>query len=94
MATISPIDMQDLCRICGERLDESNKSVDIFESGPTDGVTYAKLIGSTQSHDEPNEGDGLPRRIGIECANFLVRLTSNQTAVNEMGTKLPSIQIS
>ncbi|CAB3367609.1 Hypothetical predicted protein [Cloeon dipterum] len=87
MATHNPVDIEDVCRICEERFDERHESVDIFESGPADGFTYAKVIGMTQLYGEPNEGDGLPRRIGIECARYLEKWLSFKTAVSELETK-------
>ncbi|CAB3382829.1 Hypothetical predicted protein [Cloeon dipterum] len=72
MATLTPVDMNDKCRICGKRFNESSKSVDIFKSGPAgSNISYAQLMMMIQLNSRITKRDRKSRRIGITCAKEL-----------------------
>ncbi|XP_065350217.1 uncharacterized protein LOC135946096 [Cloeon dipterum] len=84
----SLIDLTGMCRMCGERLDEDCKAVDIFETGPENSnLTYATLL-KDHLNLQPTEDDRKPRIIGERCALILVEWTAFKKKILETNKHL------
>ncbi|CAB3374654.1 Hypothetical predicted protein [Cloeon dipterum] len=74
--------------MCGERLDEDCKTLDIFKTGPKNSnLTYATLL-RDHLNLQPAEDDRKPRIIGEKCAIILVEWTAFKKKILETNNYL------